>query len=179
MRMNAKSGFFKSFTFIVLFFSLGIAIIYQQQENSHLIERDPASLPDRRSTLQNISPDDLRAELIQNVSVNTVGLNKEISFTKLASGICHNYQNIEITFVAHGVLINGEAPKFKYQGACEGFDNNSVAGVKLPGEILAQAGSDSSTWLVEKIEFQSSENRPNKIIKMTGQLQDHPIVIEK
>lgn len=174
---------FKYTVYLFLCFSLGIAIVYQQNPNlvDATIERDPASIHDqsRISSIHNISPDDLKAEISKNISLHDDKESKVIVLNGFSEAICHQYQNVQLTFIAHGVLVSGEVPKITESVPCETQFKNGVVSLKLPKSVFAKSEfSDANAWILDRMDFSSESGTKKKIIKLDGAKSSNPVIIE-
>lgn len=175
---------FKSTAYVFLFFFLGMAIMYQQNPElmGSLVERDPASLPNEHlkiRSIYNISPDDLKNELTKNISLHDSADSKIIVLNGFSESICHQYQSVQLTFLAHGVLVSGEVPKITQHVPCETQYENGVVSLKVPKSLFAQSdSSDANAWILDRVEFSSESGSQKKIIKLDGAKSSNPVVIE-
>lgn len=137
--------------FVVLFiaFMFGFSVFIAANKD-YFIERDPAAIPGKLMHFNNLTSDQLRAELEGKIKIKPILTaenlpSKSIVFTGLSSQICKSFSEIQIEFSGEGMSVDGEATKMQVVAPCEaGQDPAEIASIILPiQEILKQKPKDA------------------------------------
>lgn len=193
---------------ILLFvFCFGLSYLYFFNINAPIASyRDPASTTSKVTEIDNLSVDEIKAQLQNKIKVApTIAGMKTISFSEFSANLCKTYATIELEFWAEGVSVSGEAPTMKVSTPCEkGVNSDEMAAINLPIEKIlkerprnAQFSFDGfhatvvfsnsadewpMQWVLKKVEFKnangSAENKAVSFGRFPASAEEPPIVLE-
>ena len=137
------------FVFFFITFSIGFSLFLVANKD-YFIERDPAAIPGKLLSFNNLNSDQLRAELETKIKIKPTFTaenlpSKSIIFAGLSSQICQSYSEIHIEFYGDGMSVAGEPTKMTIETPCKpGQDPAEIAAIALPiQEILKQKPRDA------------------------------------
>ncbi|OFZ28373.1 MAG: hypothetical protein A2622_04540 [Bdellovibrionales bacterium RIFCSPHIGHO2_01_FULL_40_29] len=181
----------KSFGIFGICFALGLTLFFSISEEI-MIQRDPAAINGKVFQISSLSNDQIKQHLVRKIRVQpTDGGQKSLRLEGFSSAVCKTYANIELTFVADGVAVAGEAPEMRITAPCEaGQDPAEMASILIPiDQIMAEKPRNAEfhfdgfisrfefkntsdewprTWILKSVSFQS-QTQGSKVVQLNHQ----------
>lgn len=157
------SSTFKSVVLYSICFTLGLSLFFSIHEEK-MTYRDPAAFGGKVFQLSNLSSEEIRNQIVNRIKVYpTLDGKKSIQLNGFSSGLCKNYQEIEMNFKAEGVTVAGDSPSLKITTPCEqGQDPSEMAQIKIPVEKILNEKPKNAQYsfdgFISKFEFEKTSD---------------------
>ncbi len=197
--------FIKSQIKALLFFSLsfagGLALFFSISEDL-IIQRDPAAINGKVFQISQLSPSQIKQQLNNKIKIQAViDGQKALRLEGFSSALCKTYSQVELSFEAEGIAVEGIAPSMLVKAPCEaGQDPAEMASIIIPySMILSEKPRNAEfrfdgfssrfefkhssdewprTWILKSVQFKSEENG-NKLVQLieSGETKTNSMVI--